>query len=116
PRVARPDGAMPKTLPGFKVSMYYTGLNQPRLIRTAPNGDLFVALSYENKVMVFRGVGADGKAKEVSTFADGLSQPFGIRFYPAGPDPKWVYIGNTDSVVRIPYHVGDMKASGPAEK
>ena len=110
--VMRPDDAWPQAPAGFKVDLYYTGLDQPRLIRTAPNGDLFVALSYQNKVMVFRGVGADGKAKEVSTFADDLSQPFGIRFYPAGADPKWVYIGNTDSVVRFPYHVGDMKATG----
>ncbi|MFP5228107.1 MAG: PQQ-dependent sugar dehydrogenase [Acidobacteriota bacterium] len=113
--VERPKDAWPQALPGFKVEMYSTGLDQPRLIRTAPNGDLFVAISYQNKVMVFRGVDANGKAKEVSTFADGLSQPFGIQFYPA-KDPKWVYIGNTDSVVRFPYHTGDMKATGPAEK
>ena len=74
----------PQAPAGFKVALYYTGLDQPRLIRTAPNGDLFVAISYMNKVMVFRGVGADGKAKQVETFADGLSQPFGIQFYPAG--------------------------------
>ena len=114
--VPRPDGAWPKTLPGFKVELYYTGLDQPRLIRTAPNGDLFVAISYQNKVMVFRGVDANGKPKEVSTFAAGLSQPFGIAFYPSGPDPKWVYIGNTDSVVRFPYKNGDLKATGPAQK
>ncbi len=48
---------------GFKVEQYATGLDQPRLIRTAPNGDLFVAISYQNKVMVFRGVGPDGKPK-----------------------------------------------------
>jgi glucose/arabinose dehydrogenase len=113
--VERPKDAWPQAPSGFKVEMYYTGLDQPRLIRTAPNGDLFVALSYQNKIMVFRGVGADGKPKEVSTFADGLSQPFGIQFYPA-KDPKWVYIGNTDSVVRFPYHAGDLKASGPAQK
>ena len=114
--VMRPADEWPQAPAGFKVEMYYTGMDQPRLIRTAPNGDLFVAVSYQNKVMVFRGVGPDGKPKEVSTFADGLSQPFGIQFYPAGPDPKWVYIGNTDSVVRFPYHVGDMKARGPAQK
>src|SRR6201996_2388294 len=114
--VARPEGAVPKALPGFKVSLYYTGLNQPRLIRKAPNGDLFVALSYENKVMVFRGVDSEGKAKEVSTFADNLSQPFGIAFYPAGPNPKWIYIGNTDAVVRFPYKNGDLKATGPVQK
>ena len=114
--VKRPEGAWPKALPGFKVSMYYTGLNQPRLIRKAPNGDLFVALSYENKIMVFRGVDGDGKPKEVSTFADNLSQPFGIAFYPAGAHPKWVYVGNTDAVIRFPYKDGDLKASGPSEK
>jgi glucose/arabinose dehydrogenase len=114
--VPRPDGAWPQALPGFKVDLYYTGLDQPRLIRTAPNGDLFVAISYQNKVMVFRGVGQDGKPKEVSTFAENLSQPFGIQFYPAGPNPKWVYIGNTDSVVRFPYHNGDLRATGPAQK
>jgi glucose/arabinose dehydrogenase len=114
--VKRPEGAMPKTLPGFKVSLYYTGLDQPRLIRKAPNGDLFVALSYQNKIMIFRGVDAQGKPKEVSTFAENLSQPFGIAFYPLGPNPKWVYIGNTDSIIRFPYKNGDLKASGPSEK
>jgi len=114
--VPRPDGAWPKALPGFKVEQYYTGLDQPRLIRTAPNGDLFVAISYQNKVMVFRGVDYNGKPKEVSTFADNLSQPFGIAFYPLGPNPKWVYIGNTDSVVRFPYKNGDMKGTAPPEK
>lgn len=114
--VKRPDNAWPKALPGFKVEQYYTGLDRPRLIRTAPNGDLFVAISYQNKVMVFRGVNAQGKPEQVSTFATGLSQPFGIAFYPAGPNPKWVYIGNTDSVVRFPYKNGDMKAGGPEQK
>jgi glucose/arabinose dehydrogenase len=114
--VARPANAWPQAPRGFKVTQYYTGLDQPRLIRTAPNGDLFVALSYQNKIMVFRGVGADGKPKQVSTFAGNLSQPFGIAFYPAGPDPKWIYIGNTDSVVRFPYHNGDLKATGAPRK
>ena len=114
-RIPRPAGAMPQAPAGFSVAEYTTGLDQPRLIRTAPNGDLFVALSYSNKIMVFRGVGADGKPKQVSTFAENLSQPFGIRFYPAGPNPKYVYIGNTDSVVRFPYKSGDLTATGPAE-
>jgi glucose/arabinose dehydrogenase len=116
PPIKRPDGAWPKAPAGFKVDLYATGLDQPRLIRTAPNGDLFVAVSYQNKIMVFRGVDANGKPKEVSTFADNLSQPFGMAFYPLGPNPKWLYIGNTDAVVRFPYKNGDLKAAGPAEK
>src|SRR4029079_18430041 len=48
-------------------------------------------------------------------FAARLQSPFGIAFYPAGPDPQWVYVGNTGSVVRFPYKVGDLKASGAAQ-
>ncbi|HLH35621.1 MAG TPA: sorbosone dehydrogenase family protein [Alloacidobacterium sp.] len=114
--VKRPEGAWPQAPDGFKVTLYADGLDRPRLIRTAPNGDLFVAMSAGNEIKVFRGIGADGKPKQVETFATGLSQPFGIAFYPSGPNPKWVYIGNTDSVVRFPYKNGDMKASGPAQK
>jgi glucose/arabinose dehydrogenase len=114
--IARPEGAWPQAPAGFKVTLYADGLVQPRLIRTAPNGDLFVAMSSSNEIKVFRGIGADGKPKQVETFATGLSQPFGIAFYPSGPNPKWVYIGNTDSVVRFPYQSGDLKARGPAEK
>ena len=117
PMVKRPDGAWPKAPAGFKVELYATGLEgQPRLIRTAPNGDLFLALSSGNKIMVFRGVDANGKPKETSIFAENLTQPFGIAFYPPGPDPRWVYVGNTDSVVRFPYKNGDLKATGPAQK
>ncbi|WP_158750869.1 sorbosone dehydrogenase family protein [Acidobacterium sp. S8] len=116
PMVKRSDGAWPQAPAGFKVSLYADGLNQPRLIRKAPNGDLFVAVSYSNEILVFRGIGSDGKYKQMEKFADGLSQPFGIALYPAGPNPKWVYVGNTDSVVRFPYKSGDLKASGPAEK
>jgi glucose/arabinose dehydrogenase len=114
--VKRPEGAWPQAPAGFKVTLYADGLNKPRLIRTAPNGDLFVAMSSTNEIMVFRGIDANGKPKQAEKFADGLSQPFGIAFYPLGANPKWVYVGNTDSVVRFPYRNGDMKASGPAEK
>jgi glucose/arabinose dehydrogenase len=44
-------------------------------------------------------------------YASGLHEPFGIAFYPAGADPAWVYVANTDSVVRFPYHAGDTKAA-----
>jgi glucose/arabinose dehydrogenase len=113
--VPRPAGMLPIAPKGFKVELYATGLDNPRLIRTAPNGDLFLAESETGKIKVFRGVGLDGKAAQVSVFADGLHLPFGIAFYPAGPHPAWVYIGNTDSIVRFPYKNGDLKATGPAE-
>ncbi|MGA2085885.1 MAG: PQQ-dependent sugar dehydrogenase [Terracidiphilus sp.] len=113
--VPRPDNAWPIAPKGFKVDLYATGLDNPRLIRTAPNGDLFLAESETGKIKVFRGVGADGRAGQVSVFATGLHQPFGIAFYPAGPNPSWVYIGNTDGIVRFPYKNGDLTARGPSE-
>jgi glucose/arabinose dehydrogenase len=113
--VARPESAWPVAPKGFKVELYATGLQNPRLIRTAPNGDMFVAEFETGKILVFRGITADGKPKQTSVFASGLTQPFGINFYPVGPNPKWVYIGNTNSVVRFPYENGDLEARGPSQ-
>src|SRR5262249_30809960 len=113
--VARPANAWPQAPPGFKVELYAAGLDNPRLIRTAPNGDLFLAESQTGKIKVFRGVGKNGQAETTEVFATGLDRPFGIAFYPPGPNPQWVYVGNTGSVVRFPYRVGDMKASGPKQ-
>jgi glucose/arabinose dehydrogenase len=117
--VPRPSDAWPKAPAGFKVQLYATGLEDPRLLRTAPNGDTFLAESENNtvsdNVRVLRGVRPDGQAREVEIFASGLKQPFGIAFYPAGPNPRWIYIGMTDSIVRYPYRNGDLKARGPQQ-
>src|SRR6266496_3422190 len=113
--VERPAGAMPKTLPGFTVNLYADGLDVPRELRAAPNGDVFLAESDKGEIKVFRGVNKDGKPDLVSTFATGLNQPFGIAFYPVGPDPHWVYVGETGSVKKFPYKNDDLKASGPAQ-
>ncbi len=112
--VRRPAGAWPKTPDGFKVEEFVTGLQQPRVIVTAPNGDLFVTESAANRVRVIREV--DGKAGVSEVFVDGLDQPFGIAFYPLGPNPQYIYIGNTGSVVRYPYHSGDLKVTGAGQK
>jgi glucose/arabinose dehydrogenase/mono/diheme cytochrome c family protein len=113
--VPRPQNAWPQVLPGFKVELYAADLKEPRLIRTAPNGDYFVAESQPGEIHVFRGITAEGKFEQTETFATGLNRPFGINFYPPGPDPRWIYVGNTDSVARFPYRNGDLKARGPAE-
>ena len=103
----RPEGAMPVAPPGFKVELYLEGFDQPRQIRTAPNGDFFVAESGKGQIKVVRG-------KDVSVFATGLTRPYGINFYPAA-NPQWVYVGNTGSVVRYVYKSGDLKATGEPE-
>ncbi|MBV9202659.1 MAG: sorbosone dehydrogenase family protein [Alphaproteobacteria bacterium] len=116
--VARPAEAWPKAPPGFVVELFASGLDNPRAIRTAPNGDVFVAESEPGRVLVLRGAGS-AKAPETRTFAENLYQPFGIAFWPPGPDPAYVYIANTDTVVRFPYRPGDRPGdrgpTGPAE-
>jgi glucose/arabinose dehydrogenase/cytochrome c5 len=113
--VARPANAWPKAPAGFTVQLYTDGLDNPRLIRTAPNGDFFLAESSSGKIKVFRGITADGKPQQAGVFASGLNRPYGIAFYPPGDHPQWVYVGNTDSVVRFPYQNGDLQASGAAQ-
>ena len=113
--VARPRNAWPKAPAGFTVQQYATGLDNPRLIRTAPNGDVFLAESSSGKIRVFRGITSDGKASQPDVFATGLDEPYGIAFYPPGDNPEWIYVGDTDAVVRFPYKNGDLKASGPAQ-
>jgi glucose/arabinose dehydrogenase len=130
--VKRPDGAWPTAPAGFKVQLYAGGdappmqraennkqthapvsgtFVMPRIIRTAPNGDLFIADSQAGSILVLRGVNAQGKAEKISTFATGLDHPFGIAFYPKGPNPKWIYVGNATTIMRFPYKSGDLKAS-----
>jgi glucose/arabinose dehydrogenase len=132
--IPRPANAWPIAPAGFKVSLYAGGADaplqradatehmaraagtftQPRLIRTAPNGDLFLADSGGGTIFILRGIAADGKAAQIEKFATGLDHPFGIAFYPAD-NPKYVYVGNATTVQRFPYHSGDLHASGPAE-
>ncbi len=132
--IKRPDGAWPIAPAGFKVDLYAGGdaaapmqrsentrkihpgtsgtFVMPRIIRTAPNGDLFVADSQAGSIFVLRGVTAEGKVATVSSYATGLDHPFGIAFYPSGDHPKWIYVGNATTVVRFAYNSGDLKATG----
>lgn len=111
--VRRSEQQKPAVPAGFEVALFASGLSQPRLIRVAPNGDVFAAESESGRIRVLR-PNRDQPAS-ASVFAEGLRGPFGIAFYPPGPDPEWVYVANTDSVVRFAYRRGDLKARAPAE-
>jgi glucose/arabinose dehydrogenase len=114
--IPQPEGAWPQAPKGFKVTRYAEKLAfAPRTIIKAPNGDMFVVAANQGKVEVFRGMGADGKFAQTDEFASGLKLPFGLAFYPPGPNPQYVYVGDTDAVLRFPYQNGDMKARGPSE-
>jgi len=109
--VPEPAGAAPKAPPGFVVSEF-AKLDSPRIARTAPDGDVFVAESLPGRIVILRAPDGAPNAAQTFTFAEGLSRPYGIAFYPAGASPEWVYVGETNRVVRFPYRNGDVKARG----
>lgn len=113
--VERPEGAWPQVPEGFEVTEFATGLVEPRVIVRAPNGDLFLAESRADRVRVLRDADGDGVPEVNQVYVDGLERPFGIAFYPPGPEPEYLYVGNTGSVVRFPYANGDVEATGEAE-
>jgi len=117
PRVVdRPAGAQLQVPAGFKVEEYASGFRDARYLLTAPNGDIFVTESRADTIKVLRDADGDGKPEATETFArDGLKDPFGLAFYPAGANPQYLYAANTDGVVRFPYRNGETKARGPVE-
>ena len=114
--VKRSKRAKPIAPKGFAVDLVASGLAGPCVIRVAPNGDLFVADSEANTIRVYRIASGSARPVKSETYASGLNKPFGIAFYPLGPNPEWVYVANTDGVIRFPYKNGDLKASGKPEE
>ncbi|RWC86359.1 MULTISPECIES: sorbosone dehydrogenase family protein [unclassified Mesorhizobium] len=110
--VDMPANAKPRLPSGFSAELIASGIDNPRVVRVAPNGDLFVADSEANQIRVYRLTKDSAKPAENGIFAGGLNQPYGIAFYPLGNDPQWVYVANSDSIVRFAYRNGDLKASG----
>jgi glucose/arabinose dehydrogenase len=113
--VARPDNVWPIAPAGFKVELFAGSLDNPRTLRTAPNNDVFLAESDPGRIRVFRGMTSDGKPEQSAIFVSGLKRPYGLAFYPPGPDPQFLYVGSERELVRFAYHNGDLKASGAPE-
>jgi glucose/arabinose dehydrogenase len=105
---------MPQVPAGFKVEQFAEGLSGPREMRTAPNGDIFVAETRSGRIRVLRLSDDGSKPVKNEIYASGLHQPFGIAFFPSD-HPQWVYVANTDSVVRFRYQDGDLKTDGKPE-
>jgi hypothetical protein len=112
--VARPAGANLSVPPGFVVSEF-ARLDAPRQLRTAPNGDVFVAETAAGRIKVLRAPDGAQETAGVTTWAEGLDRPFGIAFYPSGANPQWLYVANANAVIRYPYRSGDVKPRGPSE-
>ncbi len=111
PRVVPPPpGFVPSVPPGFKVSVFARGLEDPRWLAVSPDGDVFVADPQAGKIIVLQDPKHDGKAAVRFTFARNLQQPFGIAFH-----QQYVYAGNTDQVIRFRYDPKTSQRLGPEE-
>lgn len=111
PRVVdRPAGAKLQVPPGFAVNTFATGLTGPRAMLVAANGDILITETSAGRIKVMR-PSADGpQAGTIKVFAQGLRQPFGMAFYPDADNPEWLYVAETNRVVRYPYNTGDTEA------
>jgi glucose/arabinose dehydrogenase len=137
PKIMRwPEGKTPAALAGFRVSLYADGLDHPRWLYVLPNGDVLVAESNTeklggeipepvrkeieaagltgpsaNRITLMRDANGDGKREVHETFLAGLNQPFGMLLL-----GEWLYVANTDALLRFPYREGQTKITGKGEK
>jgi glucose/arabinose dehydrogenase len=135
-----PKGARPVPAAGLAVSAYASGLDHPRWLYVLPNGDVLVAetnkptapaaapsikgsiMKYEqkkagagvqspNRIILLRGIGANGAAATRTVFLEGLNSPFGMAL--VGNE---LYIANADALMRFPYQEGQTSIAAKGVK
>jgi glucose/arabinose dehydrogenase len=110
-KVKPPEGFLPTVPPGFHVNIFAKDFSRPRFLTTAQNGDIFVADTGAGEVIVLRDPQHTGGAQQREVFAAKLNRPFGIAFH-----GDYVYVGNTNAVVRFKYDPKTSKRTGEAEQ
>ncbi|MFG6417120.1 PQQ-dependent sugar dehydrogenase [Roseateles sp. DC23W] len=112
--VPRPEGTLPSVPDGFQVQLWAKDPDRGRVMVKAPNGDIFISSTPKRLVKVFRSSTGE-TADVVSTFASGMDRPFGMSFWPTGPNPQYLYVAFVNSIVRYAYRNGDLVATGAPE-
>jgi glucose/arabinose dehydrogenase len=106
--VSPPAGARLNLPAGFEIRTFASGgFENPRFMAQAPNGDIFVADTGGSKIVILRDANGDGVPEQSFVFADGLNEPFGLAFRDG-----YIYIGNTDAIIRYPYKPGQTRVTG----
>jgi len=106
---------MPKAPEGFVVTRFAEGLDHPRWIYVAPNGDVFVSQANKdnspNNILLFRDGDKDGNYETKTVFLKGLNMPFGMLVL----NDKF-YVANTDALIVYPYKAGVTFIAEPGKK
>lgn len=110
------DGEAPKAPAGFKVKKFADGLENPRWIYVAKNGDVFIsesstARNSANRITIFKDENKDGTYETRESFLTDLNRPFGMLIM-----GNYFYVANTDALLRYPYSQGQKKITASAEK
>ncbi|MFM1885335.1 MAG: hypothetical protein RL026_492 [Pseudomonadota bacterium] len=113
--VPRPADAPLHLPPGFKAEVFAKDLPAARNMAVAPNGDIFLSQTLQGRISVLRPSADGSRAETVFSFATGLNLPLGIQFQPAGDAPRWLYVAETNRVVRYAYTAGATQAAGVPE-
>lgn len=91
---------------GFKVQPYAQGFERPRFMVQGPNGDVFLSDTSAGKVYLLP---ASNPSKPI-VYAQNLNQPHGLALHGG-----YLYVANTDSVVRFAYRSGDQSGKNPQQ-
>jgi glucose/arabinose dehydrogenase len=90
---------------GFTISVFASGLIDPRFLALAPNGDVFVSEPGAGKITLLRDANGDGKTDATYTFARGFDRPHGLAFHSGA-----LYVGDLNAVWKLGYSNGATKA------
>jgi len=139
-------GEAPTVPAGFRIQALATGLANPRTVYTLPNGDILVVetqitrtepidrpkvpvrgfvmrLSHgggliaksgptpPQRITLLRDSDGDGRPELRTILVDHLNSPFGVAYLNG-----YLYVANTDSLVRYPFTPGQTQINAPAEK
>jgi glucose/arabinose dehydrogenase len=83
--------------PGFGISVFSQGLNDPRMMALGPDGALYVAERGAGRIVRLPDRDGDGVADGVEAVAERLDAPSSIAFYVDGS----LYVGETTRIVRL---------------
>jgi glucose/arabinose dehydrogenase len=112
PRPSKANLALPA---GFHIDEYATQLSEPRRMRLAPNGDIFVSETAAGKILVLHPAAGGAHAAGSKVYLSDLRQPFGLAFYPSAGEPRWLYVAETHRVIRYAFRTGDTRPRGEPE-
>lgn len=98
--------------PGFAVNTYASGIANARFLRFTATGDLLVSSPRQGTVFLLeRDASGDGTADGRIALLTDLNRPHGIALHDG-----WLYVGETDAIVRVRFDAQTRQVSGTPER